>query len=86
MYTQAIGQDSDDVWGLFIDEVMINEKEMRLDVLKQREGVLAKIMMNWNFDVMDFTEIYSENSKAPDNTQDVESNVIGIDNLEDEEE
>ena len=42
--------------------------------------------MNWNFDVMDFTEIYSENSKAPDNTQDVESNVIGIDNLEDEEE
>ena len=86
MYTQAIGQDSDDVWGLFRDEVMINEKEMRLDVLKQREGVLAKIMMNWNFDVMDFTEIYSENSKAPDNTQDVESNVIGIDNLEDEEE
>lgn len=82
MYTQAIGQDSDDVWGLHRDEVMINENEMQLRILKQREGVLAKIMLNWDFDIMNFDEIYSEGDRSPDNTQDVESNVIGIDNIE----
>ena len=81
MYTQAIGQDSDDVWGLHRDEVMINEKEMQLRILKQREGVLAKIMLTWDFDTMTFEEIYAEKDRN-DNTQDVESNVIGIDKLE----
>lgn len=81
MYTQAIGQDSDDVWGLHRDEVMLNEHEMQLRVLKQREGVLAKIMLNWDFNVMNFDEIYSENDKD-NNTQNVEDNVIGIDNID----
>lgn len=70
MYTQAIGQDSDDVWALFRDEVMIQDKEMMLKVLKQREGTLGKLVINWDFDTMNFTEIYSETnqSDSKDNT------------------
>ena len=64
MYTQAIGQDSDDVWALFRDEVMINDKEMALKVLKQREGILGKLLLNWNFDIMDFSEIYADTNET----------------------
>lgn len=63
-YTQAIGQDSDDVFALYRDEIMFNDKEMCIKVLKQREGTLGKVMLNWNFDVMDFSEIYSESSNS----------------------
>lgn len=77
MYTQAIGQDSDNVLALFRDEVMINDREMGLKVLKQREGTLGKMTMNWDFDSMNFSEIYMEQSEEhddreiPDNTIDV---------------
>lgn len=82
MYTQAIGQDSDDVWALFRDEVMINEKEMQLRILKQREGVLAKIMLNWDFDVMNFSEIYAEQQQEDNNaTQKVEENTFDINSI-----
>lgn len=60
MYTQAIGQDSDDVWALFRDDIMIQDREMVLKVLKQREGTLGKILLNWDFDEMNFTEIYAD--------------------------
>lgn len=63
MYTQAIGQDSDLVLAQFRDEVMINDKEMGIKLLKQREGTLGKVMMNWNFDIMDFSEIYMESAE-----------------------
>ena len=77
MYTQAIGQDSDNVLALFRDQVMINDREMGLKVLKQREGTLGKMTMNWDFDSMNFSEIYMEQSEEhddgeiPDNTLDV---------------
>lgn len=70
MYTQAIGQDSDDVWALFRDAVMINDKEMSLKILKQREGMLGKILLNWDFDTMDFSEIYADT--ASDDFEDEE--------------
>ena len=70
MYTQAIGQDSDDVWALFRDAIMINDKEMSLKVLKQREGILGKILLNWNFDVMDFSEIYADTSNNFEDDED----------------
>lgn len=60
MYTQALSQDADDIWALFRDEIMIQDKEMALKILKQREGTLGKIMLNWNFDTMDFSEIYAD--------------------------
>ena len=61
-YSQAIGQDSDNILALFRDEIMINDNEMGIRVLKQREGVLGKAIINWNFHRMNFNSIYSESS------------------------
>lgn len=61
MYTQAIGQDSDDVYALYRDEVMLSDNELGLVIRKQREGGLGKVIFNWDFNTMDFGEIYSEN-------------------------
>ena len=62
MYAQSIGQDSDNILALYRDEIMINDKEMGIKVLKQREGVTGKSVINWNFNKMDFKSIYSESS------------------------
>lgn len=59
-YTQAIGQDSDIVLALFRDQAMIADKEMMLKVLKSREGERGKCTLNWDFDTMNFSEIFSE--------------------------
>lgn len=80
MYTQAIGQDSDDVWALYRDEVMIKDHEMALKVLKQREGVTGKLLLNWNFDTMDFSEIYAETSGEQDDFDDDNDNKKSKDN------
>ena len=80
MYTQAIGQDSDNVLALYRDEVMINDREMGLKVLKQREGTLGKMTLNWDFDCMNFSEIYMEQSE--DNAGDVPDNTLNV--LDDE--
>lgn len=71
-YTQAIGQDSDNVLALFRDEIMINDKEMGVKVLKQREGILGKVIINWNFNKMNFKSIYAESSEANLNNEDDE--------------
>ena len=88
MYTQAIGQDSDDVWALYRDDIMRTDNEMGLKILKQREGSLGKILLNWDFNTMDFSEIYAdtnddedineEKSAKSDNTL----SVMGDDNEE----
>lgn len=86
MYTQAIGQDSDNVIALFRDEVMINDREMGIKVLKQREGTLGKLTLNWDFDTMNFSDIYMD---APDSEDKIESgssddapkNTLDINNL-----
>jgi replicative DNA helicase len=62
-YSQSIGQDSDNVFTLFRDEQMLSDREMCVKILKQREGILAKFMMNWDFNVMDFSCIYQEEKK-----------------------
>lgn len=82
MYSQSVGQDSDNVLALFRDEIMIKDNEMGIKILKQREGVLGKVYTNWDFDTMDFSCIYSETSDGV-NSQDEEleendSNVIGV--------
>lgn len=81
MYTQAIGQDSDNVLALYRDEVMLNDREMGLKVLKQREGTLGKMTLNWDFDSMNFSEIYMEQSE--DNADDVPDKTLDV--LYDEE-
>ena len=81
MYTQSIGQDSDNVLALFRDEVMINDREMGIKVLKQREGVLGKVVINWDFEHMNFKGIYSESgdNSSDDNTAEESTNkIIGV--------
>lgn len=82
MYTQAIGQDSDNVLALYRDEVMINDREMGLKVLKQREGTLGKMTLNWDFDSMNFSEIYMEQTEE-DNDGDIPDKTLDV--LNDEE-
>lgn len=58
-YTQAIGQDSDTVLTILRTEEMIEDRESCVKVIKNREGILGKVMVNWDFDTMDFSSIYS---------------------------
>lgn len=82
MYSQAVGQDSDNVLALFRDEVMINDKEMGIKVLKQREGVLGKVLIQWDFNRMNFDSIYSESSSGSDNEgytdEEYEDNIMKV--------
>lgn len=59
-FSRAVGQDSDVVMALFRDENMIEDKEMKVKILKQREGITGSVMLNWNFDSMNFSPIYSD--------------------------
>lgn len=65
-YSQAIGQDSDNILALFRDEIMFNDNEMGVRVLKQREGVTGKAILSWNFNNMNFKGIYSEHDGGAD--------------------
>ena len=64
-FSKAIGQDSDVVLGLVRDEEMLEDREAKVKVLKQREGVLGSVMLNWDFTTMDFSQIYGEFSDEP---------------------
>ena len=80
-YSQAIGQDSDVILALFRDEIMINDKEMGIKVLKNREGLSGKTIINWDFSVMNFNSIYSEEveTNEGENSYDREDTIIGVD-------
>ena len=77
-YTQAIGQDSDNVLSLYRDAVMINDREMGIGVLKQREGTLGKVLINWDFQHMNFKGIYSDTEDSVDDEEEANEKVIGI--------
>lgn len=80
MYTQAVGQDSDNVIALFRDEIMINDNEMGLRLLKMREGTLGRVITNWDFNNMNFKSIYSEGSTDTENNSDDDGDsIIGVD-------
>lgn len=85
-YTQAIGQDSDNVLCIYRDEVMIQDNEMCLTVLKNREGLLGKIVLHWDFKTMNFSEIYSETNSdenkeesVPQNDEELTDSGVNID-------
>lgn len=59
-YSQSTAMDSDNVIFLFREGTMYTDKELGMQILKQREGVLAKIVINWDFDNMNFDDIYLE--------------------------
>lgn len=80
-YAKAIGQDSDVVLSLFRDENMISDREMKVKILKQREGILGSVMLNWDFTRMNFSAIYSETAEGTSyeaNDEDLEDGVIGL--------
>ena len=76
-YAQAINQDADNVIAMYRDEVMFNDNEMGLKVQKQREGILGKVVINWDFTTMDFSGIYSEQAEESVSKEE-NKNVIGI--------
>lgn len=78
-YSQSIGQDSDTIMTLYRDEVMLADGEMGLKLLKQREGQLGKVMMNWKFKTMNFGSIYSETDGGSfENEEKEDENIIGV--------
>ncbi|MBO8161069.1 MAG: hypothetical protein H0Z24_05485 [Thermosipho sp. (in: Bacteria)] len=78
-YSRAIGEDSDVVLALFQDEQMREDREMKIKVLKQREGVLGNVLLNWDFTRMNFDPIYSTVSQEEDSkTEKEKSGVIEI--------
>lgn len=76
-YSQAIGMDSDNILAMFRDEVMFNDNEMGIRVLKQREGMTGKVVMNWDFHHMNFSSIYSEEEQTSTSAEDT-TGVIGM--------
>lgn len=66
-YAQAVGQDSDTVIELYRDELMVQDREMGARLLKQREGSLGKVVFQWDFDKMNFSDIYYECDDTDDN-------------------
>lgn len=77
-YSKAIGQDSDVVLSLFRDEYMIEDREAKIKVLKQREGVLGNVMINWDFTTMDFSSIYSDVDKKEENANNKQDEPTGV--------
>lgn len=69
-FSKAVGQDSDVVLGLVRDEEMIEDKEMKIKILKQREGTLGSVILNWDFATMNFDSIYSEVDNTDKNNED----------------
>lgn len=78
-FSQAIGQDCDNILALYQDELMFNDREMGVKVLKNREGSLGKVVMNWDFTTMDFSEIYSVTEEGVNNSENsTQKNIVGI--------
>ena len=77
-FSKAIGQDSDVVLALSQDEDMRETREMDIKVLKQREGILGKVTLNWDFSSMNFDPICStvEGGNHTDYSQ--QQGVLGI--------
>ena len=64
--TDAAGWNADLVFALFQTEDMRKEKVMKIKNIKGRETWIPDIMANWNFDLMDFSEIFEGGDAAWD--------------------
>lgn len=65
-YTDAIGQVSSLVMGLFEEESVETLKQRKVEILKGRNGEVGSFSTRWDFNKMDFTEIEDE---APEDLQ-----------------
>ena len=78
-----VNHNSDVVIAMYRDEVMINDHEMGISVLKNREGDSGKITYSWDFTCMDFSEIYSEMPTEDDGEVGTESShTLSIDDVD----
>ena len=59
-YTDAIGQASSLVLGLFEEESVETIKQRRVQILKGRNGEIGSFMTRWNWLTMDFTEVLAQ--------------------------
>ena len=79
-FARAINHESDVVMTLERDEEMIEDAEAKITLNKQREGTLGSVMLNWDFNTMNFGGIYCSNSDKEDITEeDLDNNILGID-------
>ena len=62
-HSDAIGQLSSIVLGLFEDESIETIKRREIRILKGRSGEVGKFQVNWLFNKMDFTEIVEESTE-----------------------
>lgn len=65
-YTDAIGQVSSLVMGLFEEESVETLKQRRVEILKGRNGEVGSFSTKWDFQTMDFSQIVEE---APEDLQ-----------------
>jgi hypothetical protein len=59
-YTDAIGQVSSLVLGLFEEESVETIKQRKIEILKGRNGEIGSFITRWDFNKMDFSEIEDE--------------------------
>jgi replicative DNA helicase len=59
-YTDAIGQVSSLVLGLFEEESVETLKQRKVEILKGRNGEVGSFSTRWDFQTMDFSEIVDE--------------------------
>lgn len=71
-----VSHNSDVVLALFQDQQMREDKEMKIKVLKQREGKLGYVMMEWDLERMRFKPIYSSNESGDEESNYTTSNEI----------
>jgi KaiC/GvpD/RAD55 family RecA-like ATPase len=66
--TDVAGWNGDVIYGVVQTEDMKKDSKMGLKPLKLREGMgIEELELNWNFDMMDFSEIPKDASDAADN-------------------
>ena len=69
-FADAIGGDADVILGIHQTEEMRNDKEMDIKVLKQREGAKATTRVSWDFNKVNFDEIYTSNEQGETTIED----------------
>ena len=59
-YSDVIGQISSIVLGLFEEDGIETMKQRKIRIMKGRNGETGEFSINWNFNVMDFSQVFFE--------------------------
>jgi replicative DNA helicase len=71
-YSDAIGQISSVVLGLFEEESVETLHSRNIRVLKGRDGAVGQFAVNWDFDNMDFSQVASDKDKEKEEAEQVQ--------------